>query len=72
MCPLSKQIPYVQWIVLRKDLIDELKWPRGAAIAQACHASTAAIWKYKDEANTLAYMKDINRYTYIFTLTNMI
>ncbi len=33
---------------------------RGAAIAQACHASTAAMWTYKDQPDTVAYMKNID------------
>ena len=33
---LKKEVeaPFVQYVVLRKDLIDTLEWPRGAAIAQ--------------------------------------
>ncbi len=33
----------VQYLVLRKDLWSSLKWPLGSIIAQACHASTAAL-----------------------------
>ena len=45
----------VQYIVLRKDLWNSLNWPLGSIIAQACHASTAALWLSKDEDATLAY-----------------
>jgi hypothetical protein len=33
----------VQYIVLRKDLVDTLKWPLGSVISQACHAVVATI-----------------------------
>ncbi len=33
----------VQYIVLRKDLVDTLKWPLQSVISQACHAVVAAI-----------------------------
>jgi hypothetical protein len=28
-------------------------------MAQACHASTAALWQFKDDADTLTYMADL-------------
>jgi hypothetical protein len=33
----------VQYIVMRKDLVDTLKWPLGSVISQACHAVVAVI-----------------------------
>lgn len=45
----------VQYIVLRKDLWNSLEWPLGSIIAQACHASTAALWLSKDSAETSVY-----------------
>ena len=45
----------VQYVVLRKDLWDSLKWPLGSIIAQACHASTAALWLSRESDETLAY-----------------
>jgi len=45
----------VQYLVLRKDLWSSLKWPLGSIIAQACHASTAALWLSKDSPVTTAY-----------------
>ncbi|KAL0033917.1 hypothetical protein WJX77_010753 [Trebouxia sp. C0004] len=45
----------VQYLVLRKDLWNSLKWPLGSIIAQACHASTAALWLNKDSPVTTAY-----------------
>lgn len=45
----------VQYIVLRKDLWTELHWPLGSVIAQACHASTAALWLSKESAATASY-----------------
>jgi peptidyl-tRNA hydrolase len=45
----------VQYLLVRKDL----KWPTGALIAQACHASTAAIHESAGEADTVAYLRDL-------------
>ena len=45
----------VQYIVLRKDLMTSMQWPLGSVIAQACHASTAALWLARDSALTNAY-----------------
>ena len=45
----------VQYVVLRKDLWDNLKWPLGSIIAQACHASTAALWLSRESDETLTY-----------------
>lgn len=45
----------VQYLVLRKDLWSSLQWPLGSIIAQACHASTAALWLSKDSPVTTAY-----------------
>lgn len=45
----------VQYVVLRKDLWHSLKWPLGSIIAQACHASTAALWLSRDSVETSAY-----------------
>lgn len=39
----------VQYIVLRRDLWTEMGWPLGSVVAQACHASTAAVWVSRDE-----------------------
>jgi len=33
----------VQYIVMRKDLVNTLKWPLGSVISQACHAVVAVI-----------------------------
>ncbi|EPZ35563.1 putative peptidyl-tRNA hydrolase PTRHD1-like protein [Rozella allomycis CSF55] len=46
----------VQYILLRGDL----KWSQGALIAQACHASIACLFKYKDHPNVLKYTSDEN------------
>lgn len=52
--------PVVQYVVLRKDLWAEQKWPLGSLVAQACHASTAAMWLYKDDTVTAAYLAPEN------------
>eukprot|EP00466_Bigelowiella_natans_P007260 jgi/Bigna1/76617/fgenesh1_pg.42_\ len=43
----------VQYVVVRRDLKDQ--WGTGPLIAQACHASTAALWLSRDEEYTKAY-----------------
>ena len=43
----------VQYVVLRRDLIDT--WPLGSVVTQGCHASVAAIWSHKDDPHTLDY-----------------
>jgi len=49
-------IPIVQYIVVRKDLA----WPTGALIAQACHASMAAVHQFYDHSDTKEYLKDLS------------
>ena len=46
----------VQYIVIRGDL----KWPKGALIAQGCHASTSAIHIYYNDAQTIEYLKQLD------------
>jgi peptidyl-tRNA hydrolase len=41
----------LQYIVLRSDL----GWPLGSLVAQACHASVAAVWLSRDAPGTVAY-----------------
>ncbi|XP_033727343.1 putative peptidyl-tRNA hydrolase PTRHD1 [Pecten maximus] len=53
--------PIVQYIVLRKDLVETLKWPTGALIAQACHACTAVMHQFREETTTQHYLADIDR-----------
>uniref|UniRef100_A0A7S0D2N0 peptidyl-tRNA hydrolase n=1 Tax=Amorphochlora amoebiformis TaxID=1561963 RepID=A0A7S0D2N0_9EUKA len=48
--------PIVQYIVVRRDL----GWGTGPLMAQACHASTAAIWMSKDSESTLEYLEDLD------------
>ncbi|KAJ7561074.1 hypothetical protein O6H91_03G012600 [Diphasiastrum complanatum] len=56
----SQEEPLVQYIVVRKDLIKDLKWPLGSVISQACHAAVAAIWLHKDDQHTMQYCKPDN------------
>jgi peptidyl-tRNA hydrolase len=57
------------YIVLRKDLIKvsrlkqthlqkDMGWNTGSMVAQACHASTACIWLYRNDETVLEYMKE--------------
>ncbi|KAJ7966042.1 Peptidyl-tRNA hydrolase II (PTH2) family protein [Quillaja saponaria] len=43
----------VQYVVLRRDLIDS--WPLGSVVTQGCHASVSAIWANKDDPHTIDY-----------------
>lgn len=53
-------IQLVQYVVVRGDLLRLLSWPTGAVIAQACHASTAAIWSHRDDPNTITYTNELD------------
>jgi hypothetical protein len=48
--------PIVQWVVLRRDLWGDQGWPLGPVIAQACHASAAALLLHLDDEDTRAYV----------------
>jgi len=50
----------LQYIVLRKDLWVEQGWPLGSIVAQACHASSAAMWESKDDPVTMLYCSPSN------------
>ncbi|KAK4793483.1 hypothetical protein SAY86_023918 [Trapa natans] len=43
----------VQYVVLRRDLIDT--WPLGSVVTQGCHASVSAIWEHRDDSITAEY-----------------
>lgn len=58
--PSPSKSPLVQYILLRSDLKSSLKWSFGAIIAQACHASTAAIHKFYSNQHTQSYLKDLD------------
>lgn len=47
--------PVIQYILIRTDL----KWTKGAMIAQACHASVASIVKNLDLKSTKDYLDDL-------------
>ena len=48
----------VQYVVLRRDLIDT--WPLGSVVTQGCHASVSAIWCNKDDPHTVDYCSPEN------------
>lgn len=50
----------IQYVVVRSDLIKDLKWPVGAVIAQACHAVTATTHLFYNEEHTQLYLKDLD------------
>uniref|UniRef100_L7M2B4 peptidyl-tRNA hydrolase n=1 Tax=Rhipicephalus pulchellus TaxID=72859 RepID=L7M2B4_RHIPC len=51
---------FVQYVVVRSDLLTELSWPIGAVIAQACHACTAVLTIFRNDPNTIAYTKNVD------------
>ncbi|PVD32021.1 hypothetical protein C0Q70_07447 [Pomacea canaliculata] len=51
----------VQYVVVRSDLVKTKKWPLGALIAQACHASSAAIHLFYKTQHTQEYLSDLDR-----------
>jgi len=51
----------VQYVVVRSDLLHVLKWPFGAVITQACHASSAVLHRFYTDPNTQAYLSDVDR-----------
>ena len=42
----------VQYVVVRGDLLKQKSWNLGALIAQACHASSAAIHLFYEHPDT--------------------
>jgi len=51
----------VQYVVVRGDLLKQKgAWNLGALIAQACHASSAAIHLYYEHPDTKAYLQDLD------------
>lgn len=61
----------VQYILVRSDLCKTLGWPVGALVAQACHASTAAIHMFYDHEDTKKYLSDLdNMHKIILSVPN--
>lgn len=53
--------PIVQYVILRKDLWGPgFSWPLGSIVAQACHASSAAMWLHRDDDDTATYCSPEN------------
>ncbi len=50
----------VQYVLVRTDLQASLAWPLGAVVAQACHASTAALHKFAEHEQTKTYLADLD------------
>uniref|UniRef100_A0A914N4G9 peptidyl-tRNA hydrolase n=1 Tax=Meloidogyne incognita TaxID=6306 RepID=A0A914N4G9_MELIC len=46
----------IMYLILRADLISDLKWPLGAVFTQIAHAATACIWTFKDDPEVKEYM----------------
>lgn len=45
--------PVVQYVVVRRDLLDT--WSTGSVMAQAVHASVAAIWAHRGDGTVAGY-----------------
>ena len=54
----SQQI--VQYIIVRGDLVNNMSWPLGALIAQACHAATAVTHLFYMHEDTKSYLSDLD------------
>ena len=57
---LPDQEVIVQYVVLRSDLWKDLSWPLGSVVAQACHASTAALWESRQLPSSQIYCSSSN------------
>ncbi|EDQ91930.1 uncharacterized protein MONBRDRAFT_14689 [Monosiga brevicollis MX1] len=58
---VRKADPIVQYVVVRADLANGLRWPFGAVMTQACHASVAAMHRFREQPESLAYVADLER-----------
>ncbi|KAJ1970444.1 hypothetical protein H4R33_007271, partial [Dimargaris cristalligena] len=50
--------PLTMFIIVRKDLIKQLGWNFGSVMTQACHATSATLWRFKDNPVVQAYAND--------------
>ena len=62
----------VQYVLVRSDLCKTLGWPVGALVAQACHASTAAIHMFYEHEDTKKYLSDLDNMHKIILSVSMI
>ncbi|XP_002979308.2 putative peptidyl-tRNA hydrolase PTRHD1 [Selaginella moellendorffii] len=62
--PMAQEIPtaeaakedvLIQYVVIRKDLVETMKWPLGSVISQGCHAAVAAVWMHRGDPDTIEY-----------------
>eukprot|EP00927_Polykrikos_kofoidii_P067256 TRINITY_DN62768_c0_g1_i1.p1 TRINITY_DN62768_c0_g1~~TRINITY_DN62768_c0_g1_i1.p1 ORF type:complete len:166 (+),score=19.22 TRINITY_DN62768_c0_g1_i1:61-558(+) len=52
--PGSKD-PIVMYVILRNDL----DWPAGAMVNQACHACAAVTWASREDAQAMSYFSEV-------------
>ena len=71
-CKWKMTTNLVQYVVLRSDLSRVLQWPLGALIAQAAHASTAVTHIFYEDANTKAYLADLDRMHKVVLEVNLV
>ena len=50
----------VQYVVVRRDLVESKGWPTGALIAQCCHACIAAVHLFYTDKFTKDYLSDLD------------
>lgn len=50
----------IMYLIMRFDLISDLKWSIGAVATQAAHAATACIWTFREDSEVMEYMNDIS------------
>mmetsp|Transcript_21027 Transcript_21027/g.31354 ORF Transcript_21027/g.31354 Transcript_21027/m.31354 type:complete len:129 (+) Transcript_21027:817-1203(+) len=55
----AKSDTVVQYVVVRRDLLKK-GWGTGPLMAQACHASTAALWLSRNTKWTASYTNDLD------------
>lgn len=57
---ITRMSELVQYVVVRRDLLETMKWPIGAVIAQACHACNAVTHLFYNDNYTQAYLANLD------------
>nr|CAL69927.1 hypothetical protein [Plasmodiophora brassicae]CAM98713.1 hypothetical protein [Plasmodiophora brassicae] len=57
----SADDPVLQYILVRRDLIQDLHWPIGSVVAQGAHAAVAAIAESYNDEYTSRYLADLGQ-----------
>uniref|UniRef100_A0A914IFY8 peptidyl-tRNA hydrolase n=1 Tax=Globodera rostochiensis TaxID=31243 RepID=A0A914IFY8_GLORO len=51
---------HVMYLLLRADLLGNMRWPLGAVFTQIAHAATACIWAFRNDPEVVEYMADMD------------